>query len=198
MIILGRRDRAGNSRSRRNLNMAAPMRSLFTASCFNKLPHTVFSFNQSSICGIHTSSALDKYANWKMVKEVRNRKIVKEFAFERLNINAIRKANKIMPPEIVEMADKEIDALPRDSSISRLHKRCAITSRPRGLVTRVPEVFQNLSVANHALAICFFYSLREIYSSLYKASYEALMKSSTCTEKTEDQFDGSSDVKRST
>ncbi|XP_064099262.1 small ribosomal subunit protein uS14m-like [Macrobrachium nipponense] len=96
----------------------------------------MFNLFQSSICGIHTSSALDKYANWKMVKEVRNRKIVKEFAFERLNINAIRKANKIMPPEIVEMADGEIDALPRDSSISRLHKRCAITSRPRGLVTR--------------------------------------------------------------
>ncbi|KAK4326122.1 hypothetical protein Pmani_003335 [Petrolisthes manimaculis] len=87
---------------------------------------------------LHTTLVLDKlkYPNWKMVKEVKHRKAVKEYAFERININAVRKAKHIIPPEVKEIADKEIDELPRMSSISMLHKRCMITSRPRGLVKR--------------------------------------------------------------
>merc|ERR1712243_445283 len=67
--------------------------------------------------GLHTSESLAKYANWKMVKEIKHRKAVKEYAFERLNVNALRK-NKILPAEIKEIADAEIAALPRMSSIS--------------------------------------------------------------------------------
>ncbi|CAL4082259.1 unnamed protein product [Meganyctiphanes norvegica] len=115
--------------------MAAPMRVAILSSrlnfahCGNHLAETVTS------CGIHTSESLAKYANWKMVKEIKHRKAVKEYAFERLNVNALRK-NKILPPEIQEVADAEIAALPRMSSISMLHKRCMVTSRARGLVTR--------------------------------------------------------------
>ncbi|KAK7074854.1 28S ribosomal protein S14, mitochondrial [Halocaridina rubra] len=116
--------------------MAAPLRGLFTSGWLNKIRLPVTIYPQVPVCDIHTSAPLDKYANWKMVKEVRNRKIVKEFAFERLNINAIRKAEKILPPALKEAADQEIHALPRNSSIVMLHKRCAVTSRPRGLVTR--------------------------------------------------------------
>merc|ERR1712002_288073 len=121
---------------RRQANMAAPMSRLFTCGNTARIVQNFGLTQPIQSCGLQTTTALDKYADWKMVKEVRNRKIVKEFAFERLNINAIRKANKIMPPEIKEIADREIAALPRDSSITRLHKRCAVTSRPRGLVTR--------------------------------------------------------------
>ncbi|KAL7646682.1 UNVERIFIED_CONTAM: hypothetical protein RMT77_001935 [Armadillidium vulgare] len=35
-----------------------------------------------------------------------------------------------------EMAHDELKTHPYDASISRVHKRCTITSRPRGLVTR--------------------------------------------------------------
>lgn len=34
------------------------------------------------------------------MKEVKHRKAVKEYAFERTNINALRKAKHIIPPEL--------------------------------------------------------------------------------------------------
>merc|ERR1712198_704830 len=120
---------------RRNVNMAAPIARLFTCGGKATFSHTAGYLQQLPSCGLHTTAVTGKYADWKMVKEVRNRKLVKEFAFERLNINALRK-NKIIPEQIKEIADKEIAALPTNSSITRLHKRCALTSRPRGLVTR--------------------------------------------------------------
>lgn len=70
-----------------------------------------------------------------MIKDVKKRRCVKEHAIERLRINAMRK-NDILPIELREIADAEIAALPKDSSYSRVHNRCAITSRPRGLVHR--------------------------------------------------------------
>ncbi|XP_050720814.1 28S ribosomal protein S14, mitochondrial-like [Eriocheir sinensis] len=121
--------------------MAAPMARLFTLSPLPKTPLYYGLQTQSPAvavaawCGLHTSAVTHKYPNWKMIKEVKNRKAVKEFAFQRVNINALRK-NNILPPELQELADQEIAALPRNSSISQLHKRCMLTSRPRGLVTR--------------------------------------------------------------
>ncbi|KAG7161582.1 28S ribosomal protein S14, mitochondrial-like [Homarus americanus] len=115
--------------------MAASLSSLFTIKLINKIPHTSGCLLQLPTCSLHTTSVACKYPNWKMIKEVKNRKAVKDFAFERINVNALRK-NKIIPPAIKEIADKEIAALPRNSSISQLHKRCMLTSRPRGLVTR--------------------------------------------------------------
>merc|ERR1712142_384556 len=91
--------------------MAAPIRAALLSSRLNftsvgnQLAGTV-----TSTCGLHTSETLAKYPNWKMVKEVKHRKAVKQYAFERLNINALRK-NKIIPPEIKELADAEIAAL---------------------------------------------------------------------------------------
>lgn len=63
-----------------------------------------------------------------MIKDVRKRNTVKQFACERLRVNSLRK-NDILPIELREIADTEIAALPRDSSIVALKKRCAITSR---------------------------------------------------------------------
>merc|ERR1711915_116371 len=115
--------------------MAAPMRAVLLSSRFNISSCSNYLTGATTSCGLHTSETLANYPNWKTRKEVKHRNAVKEYAFERLNINALRK-NKIIPPEIKEIADAEIAALPRMSSISMLHKRCMVTGRPRGLVTR--------------------------------------------------------------
>lgn len=70
-----------------------------------------------------------------MIRDVKRRKIVTEMAPERLRINSLRK-NDILPPELRQIADKEIAAMPRDSAILRLTGRCVVTSRPRGVVYR--------------------------------------------------------------
>lgn len=76
-----------------------------------------------------------KYADWRMIKDVRKRKCVEEHGVDRLRVNSLRK-NDILPIELREMADLEIAAQPRDSSIVRIRRRCALTSRPRGVVHR--------------------------------------------------------------
>ncbi|XP_045106934.1 28S ribosomal protein S14, mitochondrial-like isoform X2 [Portunus trituberculatus] len=115
--------------------MAAPMARLFTSGLLERIPVYNGFLVQGAASSFHTTAVTHKYPNWKMIKEVKHRKLVKEYAFERININAMRK-NKILPAELKEIADEEIAALPRKSSISQLHKRCMLTSRPRGLVTR--------------------------------------------------------------
>nr|CAG4638889.1 EOG090X0MNX [Cyclestheria hislopi] len=93
-------------------------------------------YNQVN-CNVFNNSQQVRYkwADWRMIKDVRKRKCLVEHAPERLRINSLRK-NDILPPEIREFADKEIAALPRDSSIVRIRNRCALTSRPRGVVHR--------------------------------------------------------------
>ncbi|XP_055843857.1 28S ribosomal protein S14, mitochondrial [Episyrphus balteatus] len=76
-----------------------------------------------------------KYTDWRMIKDVKRRKLVCEHAVDRLRVNALRK-NDILPAEIREIADAEIAAFPRDSSLVRCRERCAFTSRPRGVVHR--------------------------------------------------------------
>lgn len=70
-----------------------------------------------------------------MIRDVKRRKLTTELAPTRLRINSLRK-NDILPPELRELADGEIAALPRDSALVRTKKRCVITSRPRGTVYR--------------------------------------------------------------
>ncbi|KAF4522545.1 hypothetical protein B566_EDAN012836 [Ephemera danica] len=74
-----------------------------------------------------------KWADWRMIKDVKRRRCVQEFADQRLRFQTLRK-NNILPPEIREIADKDIEALPRDSNYIRIQRRCALTSRPRGVV----------------------------------------------------------------
>jgi len=76
-----------------------------------------------------------KWADWRMKKDARKRNTLKEHAIERLRINSLRK-NDILPPELREIADQEIAALPVDSSLTRVVFRCSITSRPRATVKR--------------------------------------------------------------
>ncbi|XP_067640626.1 small ribosomal subunit protein uS14m [Eurosta solidaginis] len=84
-------------------------------------------------CGVQ--QVRTKYADWRMIRDVKRRKCVKEYAAERLRVNALRK-NDILPPELRELADAEIAAFPRDSCLVRVRERCALTSRSRGIVHR--------------------------------------------------------------
>lgn len=70
-----------------------------------------------------------------MIKDNKKRLCVAHHAKDRLRINSLRK-NDILPIELREIADAEIAAFPRDSSITRIRERCALTSRPRGTVKR--------------------------------------------------------------
>nr|CAI5841054.1 unnamed protein product [Callosobruchus analis] len=70
-----------------------------------------------------------------MIRDVKRRKMVTEYAPTRLRINSLRK-NDILPVEIRDIASKEIEELPRDSILLRTQNRCVITSRPRGTVYR--------------------------------------------------------------
>ncbi|KAG5897181.1 hypothetical protein JTB14_022542 [Gonioctena quinquepunctata] len=76
-----------------------------------------------------------KWVNRWMIRDVKRRKITTEYAPLRLRVNSLRK-NDILPPEIRELADAQIEALPRDSALVRTNKRCVLTSRPRGVVHR--------------------------------------------------------------
>ncbi|XP_071607241.1 small ribosomal subunit protein uS14m [Heliangelus exortis] len=82
-----------------------------------------------------TSQVRSYYVDWRMLRDVKRRKLAYEYADERLRINAIRK-NSILPKELQEVADKEIASLPRDSCPVRIHNRCVLTSRPRGVRRR--------------------------------------------------------------
>nr|CAD7603974.1 unnamed protein product [Timema genevievae] len=75
------------------------------------------------------------YADWRMIRDLKRRKMVEQYAIERLRINSLRK-NDILPPELREIADKEIASFPLNSCPTRIHSRCALTSRSRGLVKR--------------------------------------------------------------
>ncbi|XP_045470391.1 28S ribosomal protein S14, mitochondrial [Harmonia axyridis] len=77
----------------------------------------------------------NKWVNRWMIRDVKRRKTVTEYAPMRLRVNALRK-NNILPPEIRELADAEIQAFPRDSALLHLTNRCVVTSRPRGNVMR--------------------------------------------------------------
>lgn len=70
-----------------------------------------------------------------MIRDVKRRKVVTEYAPLRLRINSLRK-NDILPQELREIATSEIQALPVDSCLLRLTTRCVITSKPRGTVYR--------------------------------------------------------------
>lgn len=76
-----------------------------------------------------------KWANHQMRKDHAKRQTIKNEGITRLRLNCLRK-NTVLPKELQEVADVEIHTLHRNSSITRIVNRCAITSRPRGNVLR--------------------------------------------------------------
>nr|CAG4642243.1 EOG090X0MNX [Eurycercus lamellatus] len=79
--------------------------------------------------------ARSNWTDWRMMKDNRRRQTLVRDAPLRLRLKAIKK-NDILPAEILEVGFKQLDALPRDGSIIRIRPRCALTSRPRGVVHR--------------------------------------------------------------
>ncbi|CAG9854936.1 unnamed protein product [Phyllotreta striolata] len=75
------------------------------------------------------------WVNRWMIRDVKRRKMTVEYAPTRLRINTMRK-NDVLPPELIEIADQEIAALPRDSALVRVKRRCVITSKPRSTLYR--------------------------------------------------------------
>ncbi|XP_066269521.1 small ribosomal subunit protein uS14m-like [Branchiostoma lanceolatum] len=79
-----------------------------------------------------------RYRTWPchiMVRDLKRRRMVKQLGPDRLRINSLRK-NNILPKDLQELADRQIADMPLDSSIVRIHNRCVITSRPRGILSR--------------------------------------------------------------
>ncbi|XP_060517625.1 small ribosomal subunit protein uS14m [Cylas formicarius] len=76
-----------------------------------------------------------KWVNRWMIRDVKRRKAIAEYGPTRLRINTLRK-NDILPPELKEIADAEIHAMPRDSIKRHKTNRCVLTSKPRGTVLR--------------------------------------------------------------
>ncbi|XP_023029034.1 mitochondrial ribosomal protein S14 [Leptinotarsa decemlineata] len=107
-------------------------------------------FNQTLNSNGNFQQIRTKWVNRWMIRDVKRRKVTTEYAPLRLRINSLRR-NDILPPEIKELADAQIEALPRDSALMRTTKRCVITSRPRGVVYRWRMsriVFRNLADYN--------------------------------------------------
>ncbi|GLH15692.1 hypothetical protein R5R35_001337 [Gryllus longicercus] len=101
---------------------------------FKGLVHLVAKYPKgTSLTGVSHQQVRTKYADWKMIRDVKRRKMVKEYAMERLRVNSLRK-NDILPSALRAIADEEIAAFPRDSCKSRIVDRCAITSKPRATV----------------------------------------------------------------
>ncbi|XP_067937442.1 small ribosomal subunit protein uS14m-like [Watersipora subatra] len=75
------------------------------------------------------------YANKWMKRDVKRRELSKQFNNERIRLNAIRK-DDFLPRELKDLATHDIKQLPNDAYPTRIHKRCVMTSRPRGLVNR--------------------------------------------------------------
>lgn len=90
------------------------------------------------------------WANHQMKKDHGKRQCIKELNIERLRTNALRK-NDILPLELRKIADVEIHAQPRNSSITRIVHRCKVTGRARGNLKRwrlSRFVFRHLSDYN--------------------------------------------------
>ncbi|KAK7091276.1 small ribosomal subunit protein uS14m-like [Littorina saxatilis] len=75
------------------------------------------------------------YVDWRMLRDVKRRRLVKDLNVYRQRYNAVRK-NTILPAELQEMAHTEVAAMPRDSNYVRLRCRCVLTSRPRGVLEK--------------------------------------------------------------
>ena len=64
-------------------------------------------------------------------REVKRAKLVKRYAAKRAKLKEIIRKTTTSQAQR-ELAQAQLQALPRDSSKSRLRNRCAITGRPRG------------------------------------------------------------------
>ncbi|CAG5036431.1 unnamed protein product [Parnassius apollo] len=92
-----------------------------------------FIWKSQAVPGYGFQQVRNKWANWLMIRDVKRRRMSAENFLERTRINAMRR-NDVLPIEIRELADKEINKFEMNAIPLRINNRCVITSRPRGIV----------------------------------------------------------------
>ncbi|KPJ17778.1 28S ribosomal protein S14, mitochondrial [Papilio machaon] len=92
-----------------------------------------FVWKSQSVPGYGFQQVRNKWANWLMIRDVKRRRMSAENFLERTRINAMRR-NDVLPVEIRELADKDINKFEMNAIPLRINNRCVITSRPRGIV----------------------------------------------------------------
>ncbi|XP_071947334.1 small ribosomal subunit protein uS14m-like [Antedon mediterranea] len=105
-----------------------------TSKCLNQVG-TVIGQPLLSTQTSQVTSVRTRYVDWRMLRDVKRRRLVKEMGRERRSINVLRK-NDILPAELQEVAHREVIALPRDSNYIRIRHRCGLTSRARSVQHR--------------------------------------------------------------
>ncbi|KAG7204239.1 hypothetical protein KM043_002067 [Ampulex compressa] len=90
----------------------------------------------TKLAGYAFQQVRNKYNGRWMKRDVKRRKIAKEYAPLRLRMLAMKR-NDILPEPVREIVDTEFDEkIPRQSAMIQLQRRCVITSKPRGVVFR--------------------------------------------------------------
>ncbi|XP_059049369.1 small ribosomal subunit protein uS14m [Achroia grisella] len=92
-----------------------------------------FILKSHSVPGFGYQQVRNKWANWLMIRDVKRRRMSADNYLERTRINALRK-NDVLPVEIRELADKDINKFEMNAIPLRINNRCVVTSRPRGIV----------------------------------------------------------------
>ncbi|XP_022687063.1 28S ribosomal protein S14, mitochondrial-like isoform X2 [Varroa jacobsoni] len=77
----------------------------------------------------------DLMVDARMYRDYKRRKMVKEYAFERLQYTAMKR-NDILPKALQEVVSQELHAFPLNSCFTRMHNRCVLTSRARSVDVR--------------------------------------------------------------
>ena len=67
-----------------------------------------------------------------MLRDVQKRRMLEQHNQERVLINAVWK-NNILPRELRDLAYREIQKHPRDSTLQRINRRCAVTGKATGI-----------------------------------------------------------------
>ncbi|XP_068628810.1 small ribosomal subunit protein uS14m [Battus philenor] len=92
-----------------------------------------FIWKSQVVPGYGFQQVRNKWANWLMIRDAKRRRMSAENFLERTRINAMRR-NDVLPVEIRELADKDINKFEMNAIPLRINNRCVITSRPRGIV----------------------------------------------------------------
>lgn len=72
-----------------------------------------------------------KWADWKMLRDVKRRRINADYWQYRTNLKNLANC-KTLPNVVRDIALEERQSTPRDSSICHVNNRCSLTSRARG------------------------------------------------------------------
>lgn len=72
-----------------------------------------------------------KWTNWRMLKDVKKRHFVANYAQYRMNMKSLAHC-QTLPSVIRDIALEERNSTPRYAGICQIVNRCSLTSRPRG------------------------------------------------------------------